>query len=359
MANLVNLMEISAFSLPQTVKDRLLSEVLRPLTSFHYSNCSPYRKMLDMLEYDTEVLIHSCSQIPFLPVSLFKKMELRSITDEHVFKTLYSSGTSTQPVSKIYLDKETAIWQQKALVKTVADFTGMTRSPMLIIDNPNVLKNRNAYSARGAAILGFSLFGADRCFALNDNGELDIAAIENFLEKHKGKQIFIFGFTFLIWHYFYRQLKRLNQFLNLENAILIHGGGWKKLQNESVSNSEFKQGLKETCGIESIHDYYGMVEQTGSISLECASGNFHAGIFSDIIIRRPDNFKVCDFGEEGLIQVISVLPKSYCGHSLLTEDVGTMVGTDDCPCGRPGNYFKVHGRMKQAELRGCSDTYEL
>ena len=59
----------------------------------------------------------------------------------------------------------------------------------------------------------------------------------------------------------------------------------------------------------------------------------------------------------GLIQILSVIPYSYPGHSLLSEDIGEFVGIDDCNCGRYGKYFKVHGRIKSAEVRGCSDTY--
>ena len=58
-----------------------------------------------------------------------------------------------------------------------------------------------------------------------------------------------------------------------------------------------------------------------------------------------------------IIQVVSALPRSYPGHSLLTEDEGVILGEDDCPCGRKGKYIQVLGRMAQAELRGCSDTY--
>ena len=76
-----------------------------------------------------------------------------------------------------------------------------------------------------------------------------------------------------------------------------------------------------------------------------------------VIIRDPQDLTVCGPGKRGIIQVLSVLPRSYPGHSLLTEDEGTILGEDDCPCGRKGKYFKVHGRIKHAEIRGCSDTY--
>ena len=45
-------------------------------------------------------------------------------------------------------------------------------------------------------------------------------------------------------------------------------------------------------------------------------------------------------------------------HSLLTEDEGILLGEDDCPCGRKGKYFRIIGRLQNAEIRGCSDTYE-
>ena len=100
-----------------------------------------------------------------------------------------------------------------------------------------------------------------------------------------------------------------------------------------------------------------MVEQTGCIYAECECGHLHASNYSDMIIRKPDDFSACGIGERGIVQVVSVLPHSYPGHSLLTEDEGMIVGEDDCPCGRKGKYIRILGRLKAAELRGCSDTY--
>ena len=62
--------------------------------------------------------------------------------------------------------------------------------------------------------------------------------------------------------------------------------------------------------------------------------------------------------EKGIVELVSVLPTSYPGHVLFTEDEGEILGEDDCPCGRKGKYFKIYGRIKNAEVRGCSDTYE-
>ena len=59
-----------------------------------------------------------------------------------------------------------------------------------------------------------------------------------------------------------------------------------------------------------------------------------------------------------MIQAVSLLPGSYPGHSILTEDEGVILGEDDCPCGRKGKYFRVIGRIRNAEVRGCSDAYD-
>ena len=231
--------------------------------------------------------------------------------------------------------------------------------PMIIIDSPSVIKNRLMFSARGAGILGFSIFGADKIYALDDEMKIDFGAIEAFLEKHKNEKILLFGFTFMVWQHFYKELLLSEKRLNLNNAVLIHGGGWKKLVSEAVSPQEFEKRLNSVCGLSDIHDYYGMVEQTGCIYMQCECGHLHASVFSDVIIRRERDFSVCEKGEKGIVQVVSVLPKSYPGHSLLTEDEGILLGEDDCPCGRKGKYFTINGRLKNAEIRGCSDTYAV
>ena len=325
----------------------------------HKEKCPEYEQILQAIDFDASN-VKSYKDLPFLPVRLFKELELKSIGQDEVVKTMTSSGTTGQAVSKIYLDKTTSINQQKAMVKIVSEFTGSSRMPMIIIDCSGVVKNRAMFSARGAGILGFSIFGSKKIYALDDDMKLDVNGIKEFLEKFKGQKILLFGFTFMIWQHFYKELLRLKEegvSFDLSNGILIHGGGWKKLFSEAVSHDEFHKRLKDICGLEHIHDYYGMVEQTGCIYMECECGHLHASVFSDVIIRRPIDFSIADVGEKGIIQVVSTIPESYPGHSLLTEDEGKIEGIDDCPCGRKGKYFKINGRLKNAEIRGCSDTY--
>lgn len=356
MINYDEILNIPPYSMDKEEKSRFLTGILKELSLHHYNNSMEYKRLIDGLGVDIAE-IESYYDIPFLPVRLFKEYDLRSIESDQVSKTMTSSGTTGQQVSKIYLDKETSANQTRTLTKIVNSYIGSTRLPMIILDTSAVVKNRAMFSARGAGILGFQMFGRDKIYALDENMQLDINGLEAFLQKHDGEDIFLFGFTFMIWQHFYEELKKNNIKLDLSRGILIHGGGWKKLADKKVSPEEFKKSLGEVCGITRVHDYYGMVEQTGTIYMECECGHLHASIFSDVITRRGSDFSVCGIGEKGLIEVVSVLPESYPGHVLLTEDEGIILGEDDCPCGRKGKYFSISGRIKNAEIRGCSDTY--
>ena len=84
----------------------------------------------------------------------FKELELRSIPEGEVFKTITSSGTTGQRVSRIFLDGATSACQQQALCQIMSDFLGERRLPFLVLDSRQVLRNRAMFSARGAGILG-------------------------------------------------------------------------------------------------------------------------------------------------------------------------------------------------------------
>lgn len=357
--NFEEFLQLDPYALGKEEKEKILTKRLLELTELHKENCLEYRQILESVSYD-KTQISSYKDIPFLPVRLFKELSLKSVTQDKVVKTMTSSGTSGQAVSKIYLDRTTSANQQKAMTKIVSDFTGSRRMPMIILDCPSVVKDRKMFSARGAGILGFSIFGTKKLYALDDDMELDVEGLKEFLEQYRGQKILLFGFTFMVWQHFYKELVRLKEegvSFDLSQGILVHGGGWKKLVSEAVDPKEFYHKLKEICGLDHIHDYYGMVEQTGCIYMECEYGHLHASNFSDVIMRRPIDFSQCEIGEQGIIQVISTIPVSYPGHSLITEDEGVLLGEDDCPCGRKGKYFRVIGRLKNAEIRGCSDTY--
>ena len=343
------------YQMARKEKDEVLTGQLMTLLKYHRERCPSYARILNACGFSHAGVTHY-RDIPFLPVGLFKRLSLDSLSkDQADYKTVTSSGTSgTQ--SRIILDGETRTLQQQALAAIGSDFIGKKRVPMLVIDCPSTVEKRDHFSARTSGILGFSLFARKRIFALREDMSLNEEAVKAFQEQYGSEPFLIFGFTFLVWK-FCTELQRRNLHLDLSHAVLIHGGGWKKLWEQRISKEQLKELLHEVCGVSRVHDYYGMAEQTGSIFMECACGHLHCSDYSGILIRRAEDFSLCEKGEKGIIQVLSVLPHSYPGHSLLTEDEGILLGEDDCACGRKGAYFQVLGRLKNAEIRGCSDTY--
>jgi len=328
---------------------------LNALCQFHYERCIEYRRILDAIGAGRQDA-PSLSDLPWLPVRLFKHLSLRSVSQSEVVRTLVSSGTSGE-VSRIYLDAETARTQTRALAAIVLDFVGGKRLPMVIVDDQSFLKDRSKFNARAAGILGFSSFGRDHFYLLDEQLRPRWGELLSYIEQRSGTPILVFGFTFLVWQTLVEDARAKGLKLSFPpGSLLIHGGGWKRLEDRCVSPKVFKEALMDQAGMTRVHNYYGMVEQVGAIYFECEHGHLHAPGFADVLVRNSRTLEPLPHGEPGLIQVMSLLPTSYPGHSLLTEDIGTVEGEDQCPCGRAGKVIAIHGRLANVELRGCSDT---
>lgn len=351
------LFTLEPYSLSCKDKQMALQSILNEQIRKHEKNCPEYARILKALNYDTN-LDHTCDEFPFVPVRLFKLFSLLSVPKDKIIKTVTSSGTTGQQVSKIFLDAQNVRDQTKTLNIILSSFFGKERLPLLLLDTALIKKDRSMYSARGAGIIGFSIFGHHTTYALDSNMNLDIDVISEFIKQHQNETILLFGFTFMIWQFVIRVLEEKGISFNIPNAVMFHIGGWKKLKDQAVSSEEFNRRVRERLGNVQVYNYYGMVEQLGSVFAECEYGHMHCSNFSEVIVRRPSDFSIANFGEKGLLELISVLPTSYPGNVILTEDEGEILGEDDCPCGRKGKYFKIHGRIKHAEIRGCSDTYE-
>ncbi len=343
------LLRAEPFSLGGEEKELLLGRALGGLVEHHRAACPPYARVLDAL-WPRAGVPSRAVDVPWLPVGLFKTHELVSVPADAVVKTLTSSGTSGQSPSRILLDSESTARQTRALAATMGAVLGKQRRPMLIVDARETVADRRRLNARAAGILGMSIFGRDHFYLLDADMQVRSAELAEWLAKHSGEPLFVFGFTFMVWAH----LRTLG--ISLPGAVLVHGGGWKSLAAQAVSREVFAGTLRASCGIERVCDYYGMVEQIGSVFPQGECGLLHAPNHADVIVRDPVTWAAVPDGFEGVIEVLSALPTSYPGHAILTEDRGTVVVRDGCACGWRGAGIAVHGRLAQAELRGCSDV---
>lgn len=341
------------YSMSQQNREPIMLRGLNELTALHYSRCPEYSRVLNGA-WDARAQADKLAELPYLPVSLFKTQQLTSVPAQEIRVKLTSSGTTGQAVSTILLDSETSSIQQRALANSLMHVLGAQRLPMLVIDTNAVFSDPHMMSARGAGVLGLMRYGRNHSFALTPDLMPDFDAVHSFIEANDGKPFFMFGFTYMVWMNFYKRFR--NSKLDLSRGVLIHSGGWKKMTEHSVDNPTFRAALGDAFGLSRIYNFYGMVEQIGSVLLEGPRGLLYPPNFSDVIIRDPSNWAPAEIGQPGVIQVLSLLPHSYPGHSLLTEDIGVIEAVDPGEGGWMGKGIRVLGRVAKSDLRGCSDV---
>lgn len=297
--------------------------------------------------------------LPFLPVSAFKREPPLSLVPSGTqLRVVSSSATTGQMPSRVAIDSLTGRRLSKGAARIFRDFLGPSRRPLLVFDAKDTVGARQAMSARSAAIRAFSPFASKTVSALTgEELTLDEATVASFCEELGDEPCLVYGFSWILYQRLL-SLSREGRSLGLTHANVLHSGGFKKLEALKVDKQTYNEvvGGAIGCGSGSVIDFYGMVEQVGVVYPDCCEGLKHAPRFADVLIRDPRTLQLVDEGETGLIQVCSVLPTSFPGHLLLTEDLGELVLRDGCACGRRGVGFRFAGRAAKAELRGCSDV---
>ncbi len=323
------------------------------LININKKNCKKYRNFLSSQKINLNK-IKKIEQLPFIHVNQFKKNELYSIPKKNIYKIIRSSGTTGGNPSKIYLDKKNAYKQQKILNTIMGPITNGVRKPMIIFEKALLDKN-NSFDASSAAVIGFSVFGKDHFYVRNKQDKFKYNEFNKYLKKNLNNEKIIFGFTFNLYNYLIRKIKKKKIKYKFKDSIIVHGGGWKKLSNLNISRNNFNKLFYKKYGIKKIFNYYGMVEQIGSIFLECEEcGYFHETDHTKVLIRDK-YLNVLDKNKKGFLQLISTVPESYPGNSILTEDYAKIVYKK---CSKSKNYkqFELFGRVEKAEIRGCGDV---
>jgi len=350
------------YAMMQADKDARLVSILRVLCRDVARRCAPYARFLERLGGEPDTW-QTVADVPPLPVAMFKRFDLAAVPPEKVVRQLRSSSTTGQEPSRIAVDKTTAFRQGRALVSILKQHIGSRRRPFLVLDAAESVAGGDSLTARGAAVRGVENFASQTTFGMRTLAAGDIEpdweVLEAFFARHGDDPILLFGFTFIVWSRFVLEAERRGARFYAPRAVLLHSGGWKKLQAQAVSKEEFTRRTAAVLGCQpqKILDFYGMVEQAGTVFVDCEAGNKHAPAFADVVIRRPYTLLPVEAGETGIIEVASVLPTSYPGHALITDDQGMLVGVDDCPCGRKGSCFRFTQRIERVELRGCGDTF--
>jgi phenylacetate-coenzyme A ligase PaaK-like adenylate-forming protein len=302
------------------------------------------------------------SDLPFLPVGVFKQNPPLALVEAgEIKRTLASSATTGQVPSRVVLDAATARRMTRGVVAIIRDFIGPARRPYLVIDTAENMTARAELGARAAAIQALGSFSTETACCLRSDGRgepsLDLEKLLDCAAKWKEAELLAYGFTHVLWTQLVQPLQRKGITLGIPNVHVLHSGGWKRLEQQAVTKDVFMQGVASVfgCSSDRVIDYYGMVENVGVVYPDCQQGNKHVPAFAEVIVRDPLTLEPVESGQRGLVQVCSVLPTSFPGFLLLTEDMAEVVGYDGCACGRRGTHFRFAGRAPKAEVRGCGN----
>jgi len=360
-----NLLNLDVYTNDKKLREKLFLDSLNETYKHHYENCEPYRRFCDRRGFNNRIIFKELEEIPALPVQAFKQYGDYLISSSNKKRSnliLQSSATSGRP-SSVSIDKITARRQVQTMSRVLVNFLGEKKRPFIIVDADPRNASRASMGARVAATSGFLNFSKKQTYILKEspsgNLTLDESMLIDELKKlsESGESPVIFGFTYVLFESILENPEKYSNFNLGNDASLIHIGGWKKLENRKVSKSNFNDLVNSFFGIpqQNIFDIFGFTEQMGIIYPSSGLNDKTTSVFGDVLVRDPSNYKILDHGEEGLLQFISPMPYSYPGHSIITDDLGVITGENYTNDGFSGKTFKVTGRAKNAEVRGCGD----
>ncbi|MGA2253184.1 MAG: hypothetical protein ABSG53_00860 [Thermoguttaceae bacterium] len=360
------LLSLPPYGLTPEVKTTALLAAVREQITHHDEHCPPYARWLRHQGFNPQNPIQSLADVPWLPVSIFKRLFLSSVPESQVVRVLASSGTSAQVPSRLPLDQTTRNRQMKALAAILSHRLGSQRRPFLILDAPQE-KSMHAdgeLSARVAGMRGYLMAATEQEYALRRDGDrllLDrekvVAAVRRWAAE--GKPFCLLGYTYVLYEYVVRPLRAQGIHIELPpSTFVVHFGGWKKLQQQTVTKPVLTDHAAEVFGLAtgSIVDIYGFTEQLGVIYPDDSQGIKRTPTYAEVLVRDPRTLEIVPDGTVGLLEFVCPLPHSYPGVAVLLDDMGRIIPRYTGSDGGRETAFEIVGRAQRAETRGCGDT---
>ena len=187
MEYIKKLLEISPFNYDRIKRNKIFYSALESSFRHHMRNCKTYKKWNTQNNIFQIRDVKSLENFPYLPNSIFKKVNL--ISSKNLYKQITSSGKSGQKKSKIHLDKNNAINQTIALSKILTALLGSKRKPFLIIDvDPTGSLVGTEVSARTAGMSGYIMASSEQKYLLENNHSLKIDYLDKIIKDYIKKK---------------------------------------------------------------------------------------------------------------------------------------------------------------------------
>jgi hypothetical protein len=319
------------------------------LFSYQYQNNLPYHHYCDVLNLQPDKITH-WKELPAVPTSAFKELDLCCFPVTEAVKTFYTSGTTVQLSGKHHLDSCTlydASLAENFKLHLLPDkehirMLSLTPSPA---ESPH---SSLVYMIQKV----MELYGTPDSRYFIQDGILDIQGLITTIQS-TSEPLLILGTAFSFVHLLDDCRDHLIQLpLNPESRIMETGGF--KGKSREVSKSDLYAELCRLFNlpVTNIVNEYGMTELgtqfydnrfCNLVNQKQHPSAKDIPAWSRIQIINPDTMEEMRDGEIGMIKIIDLSNRGSV-LAIQTEDLGYKIG----------NGFEILGRITSATPRGCS-----
>ena len=336
-------------------------ELALGLFALQFANNAAYRKICEARGLTPEIVEH-WTQIPAVPTSAFKELELSCISPEGRTAVFHSSGTTEQKPSRHFHSADSLAVYEASLCAwfgqnifdsrfTIHDsrLVCLTPPPAQASHSSLVHMLETVQQKLGATETTFvGQIGVDGVWTLDFDAALAALTGSSKLTTHNSK--LILGTAFSSVHLLDYLVERDLRVELPVGSRVMETGGYKN-RSRSMPKAELHALITEWLGVpaENIICEYGMSELSSQAydvkvrNAECGMRKFRFPPWARVQIISPETGREVTEGETGLIRVFD-LANVYSVAAIQTEDLGIS----------RGDGFELIGRAQLAEPRGCS-----
>jgi hypothetical protein len=325
------------------------------LFSLQFKYNAAYRKICEARNLTPESVTH-WTQIPSMPTSAFKELELTSIPPAERTAVFHSSGTTEQKPSRHFHCPESLVVYEMSLWKSFEFQFGDAGDLMFLTPPRESVPNSSLVHMFETVRQKFHLPKSAFAGNISADGSWSVD-FEGAIQKLKsavgsGMPLTLLGTAFSFVHLLDYLAEHDLQFELSKDSRVMETGGYKN-RSRTMSKAELHALITKRLGVtpENILCEYGMSELSSqaydssnhllSSILQLRTFRFPPWARAQII--SPETGREVGEGETGLIRVFD-LANVFSVAAVQTGDLAI----------RRGDGFELVGRAPSAEPRGCS-----
>jgi hypothetical protein len=321
------------------------------LFTLQFKYNAAYRKICEARNITPQVVEH-WTQIPAVPTSAFKELELTSIPAGERTAVFYSSGTTEQKPSRHFHCAESLAVYEASLWKWFQIRIDGQAEFFFLTPNASQAPHSSLVHMFDTVRLKFGLPESTFLASIDDDGSwvLDFESVLKRLElaSAAGKPVALLGTAFSFVHLVDYLAQKNRSFQLPEGSRVMETGGYKN-RSRTMPKAELHALVRKFLGLNNILCEYGMSELSSQAydsevsSQKSGVRSFHFPPWARVQIISPETGREVAEGETGLVRIFDLANVSSV-IAIQTEDLGV----------RRGDGFELLGRAQLAEPRGCS-----